>query len=392
MVSTALVNEPERADGRPFPPVASLTCRLVGGAAAFALEHRISNGVLVVGAMISLAATAMNGALGLPAALVAVTAVATVTYAALYLWSRGLRHFTAPAVLSFAGLAFGYYPLLWVYNCGLDGGIYYVGLIGLVATTCVFSGWHRAFFLGAFAAVTAALFVAELFEMLPVAKYQVRDDQFVDVFISFALGGAALVALVLVLRTSHQREHDKVVAFAELLATANRRLESALAQNEQLARTDPLTQLPNRLHLREVLPRRIREAARHGRPLSLVLFDIDHFKTINDDHGHNTGDLVLAELGRLLVRLLRSTDVPARWGGEEFVVLLPETPLDGAVTVAERIRQTVASHRFPGGIAVTVSLGVSTVCADDTEESFIGRADGAAYDAKRQGRNRALAR
>src|SRR5690606_4538094 len=137
---------------------------------------------------------------------------------------------------------------------------------------------------------------------------------------SFCLGDSALVALVLVLRTSHRREHDKIVAFAELLATANRRLEVAVARNEQLARTDPLTQLPNRLRLREILPRRIREAARHGRPLSLVLFDIDHFKAINDEHGHHAGDLVLAELGRVLARLLRSTDVPARWGGEEFVV------------------------------------------------------------------------
>jgi diguanylate cyclase (GGDEF)-like protein len=170
-----------------------------------------------------------------------------------------------------------------------------------------------------------------------------------------------------------------------------------LRLNRELKRqstVDPLTQTYNRHHFAGRLAAEVRRARRYSRPTSLVFIDIDNFKQINDGHGHLQGDQVLRDMGQLLVNDLREVDVVCRYGGDEFVLLLPETDGEMAMQTAEKIRQRVAEFAFHNldnpdvTIAVTISVGVSTLGATGSEDELLQKADAALYDAKRCGRNK----
>ena len=174
-------------------------------------------------------------------------------------------------------------------------------------------------------------------------------------------------------------------------------VEHAMADNarlERLAHTDPLTQLLNRRALTDRLQQEMERAMRYDATLALLMVDLDHFKAVNDTHGHLVGDDVLRDVARLLRETIRTTDIAARYGGEEFLVLLPETDDGGAEAFAERIRVAVEAHPFEGGsgavLRLTASLGVAVFPAPRvvTAEDLLVRADAALYRAKADGRNR----
>ncbi len=153
------------------------------------------------------------------------------------------------------------------------------------------------------------------------------------------------------------------------------------------ATTDPLTGLHNRLRFNQALGAEIVRAARYKTPFSVILFDVDHFKEVNDTHGHQAGDRVLVQLAGIVSGCIRNADVLARWGGEEFLVLLPETDRAMALQTAEKLRASVASAVFDVG-AITCSFGVAQHIEGDTAETLVARADHGLYRAKRNGRNR----
>ncbi len=162
----------------------------------------------------------------------------------------------------------------------------------------------------------------------------------------------------------------------------------------QMMVTDQLTQASNKRHLLEQLANELNRSIRHGRPLSLVMFDIDFFKRVNDTYGHVAGDFVLKEVAALVRSRIRRNEVFGRYGGEEFTLLLPETHVQGAYTLALEVRALVESHDFVfdgARIPVTVSLGVAqwnpTI---RTVEEFVQAADVKLYQAKREGRNRVV--
>jgi diguanylate cyclase (GGDEF)-like protein len=157
-----------------------------------------------------------------------------------------------------------------------------------------------------------------------------------------------------------------------------------------MANHDFLTSLLNRREAFRQIGEEVERANRTARPLAFILFDIDHFKRLNDTYGHNAGDMVLTQLAVKLKAALRDYDIACRYGGEEFLVVSPETDLEQALRLAERLRVTIASTSFStesAELPVTVSIGVTLWQQDDTIEKAIARADEALYQAKAGGRN-----
>jgi len=175
------------------------------------------------------------------------------------------------------------------------------------------------------------------------------------------------------------------------LAEKIRRLEAATETISRLARTDELTGLHNRRSFNESFTLALSSARRHGHPLSLIIVDLDNFKKVNDTFGHSIGDLVLKEFSNLLKELVRVEDIACRWGGEEFIILLPDTPREAAASLAERIRSTFEKQTCSAApLEVTASFGVVQLQKEDDENGLIRRVDKALYAAKLEGRNRVV--
>jgi len=164
--------------------------------------------------------------------------------------------------------------------------------------------------------------------------------------------------------------------------------QAVLASMSEMAHTDFLTGLSNRRQLYQLLGREMEYAARYGRPVSLILLDVDHFKSVNDAYGHDVGDVVLKEFAALIKRNLRGADHIGRWGGEEFLIVAPETDMDQAEQLARRLREILQEIRLPRVGHLTASFGVATFESGDSIESWIKRADEALYRAKQGGRDR----
>ena len=223
-----------------------------------------------------------------------------------------------------------------------------------------------------------------------------------------------LAGIPVIFLTASQEKHHLVEAFGqgavdyitkpfnapELLARVRTHLElkhtqdqlrQCLKELERLAITDSLTQIGNRRHISGLAQQEFNRACRYHRVFSLLIFDIDHFKKVNDTYGHSVGDQVLKIIAKTVLRSLRKVDYFGRWGGEEFLVIIPEIDGKTAVTVAERLREGIAQTIISVGeqsLYVTVSIGVASYkSADQTIDAILERADQALYHAKKQGRN-----
>jgi len=195
-----------------------------------------------------------------------------------------------------------------------------------------------------------------------------------------------------VLLTQIQYEDNPAILVTLRNITERKKAEAEL---KRLVITDDLTGLFNQRYFYTQITKEIERAKRHNRPLSLLLIDIDLFKDFNDTYGHWEGDFVLKKIGEILLKHVRDIDMPFRYGGEEFTVILPETNHEDAIIVAERIRKAVAQNVFypftldgqPDVVSKTVSIGITEFREQDDMKSFVKRADNALYQAKKQGRN-----
>ncbi|WP_242167071.1 MULTISPECIES: GGDEF domain-containing protein [unclassified Pseudomonas] len=246
------------------------------------------------------------------------------------------------------------------------------------------------------------LFFREIQRLVPLDALQYRHEAS-DLRLEFGHRGHHSVSYTL----SHEGEH-----LGELIFRRNQRLmDDELSQLEALLATllypmrnallyraatrsalrDPLTETGNRIAMDQTLQREIDMARRHMSPLSLLMLDIDHFKNINDTHGHAAGDKVLRAVAGSIKSQLRNVDMVFRFGGEEFLILLSNTGRDAASMVGERLRRAAQAQDYWADdtkIELTVSLGCSTLLAAESADSLLRRADSALYVAKREGRNR----
>lgn len=180
----------------------------------------------------------------------------------------------------------------------------------------------------------------------------------------------------------------RLTQLEQLVAERTLALEAATREAQRLARRDALTGLLNRLAAHERLQEEFQRAKRSGEAYAALLLDIDHFKQVNDTYGHEAGDRVLEMTADLLTRSVRSTDFIFRFGGEEFLIILPETTREGAAVIAEKIRAEIEAHQFAGWLRLTASIGLSVSSANDVNDhDVVRRADSALYIAKNEGRN-----
>ena len=196
--------------------------------------------------------------------------------------------------------------------------------------------------------------------------------------------------------TRRKQSEDELHRAKESLETANRELEHVLMREQQLARTDGLTGLYNYRYFFELASREFSASMRYHRPLTILMFDTDDFKGVNDTLGHTVGDKILTLVAQATARQMRTVDVLARYGGDEFVILLSQTSAQQAFPIAERIRASVAALQMQtetGLLAVTLSIGIAEISrepADESVERIVQRADKALYAAKQAGRNRTV--
>lgn len=195
--------------------------------------------------------------------------------------------------------------------------------------------------------------------------------------------------------TSRKEYEEELRQTRVELEAAHRELEQAFLREQELARTDMLTGIHNRRHLFELAEREFNFSVRYGSPLSALMFDVDDFKSINDEFGHAVGDLALQSLTAAVAVQLRSTDIFGRYGGDEFIILLPQTSLEETWIVGRRMHEAVSALRLETGkgpLSLTISLGIAQALhhegLPDSVESLFLRADQALYEAKRAGRNR----
>lgn len=230
-------------------------------------------------------------------------------------------------------------------------------------------GWRRGVL------VSAATYVVVFAGAGVASRVGILADQGAFEPVAYVAAGQAALIAVLWVFARKAEQLSATRAKAELLALQ--------------ATTDPLTGLANRRRLDDELALMVAQARRYEHALSVVLIDLDHFKSVNDTHGHDTGDHVLVEAAKRLGTVVRSADLLGRWGGEEFLLLAPHTDHAAACALAERCRRAISDPPMRTG-ALTASLGVATLRAGDDERSLRRRADLAMYTAKIEGRNRVV--
>ncbi|MBA1145703.1 GGDEF domain-containing protein [Ectothiorhodospiraceae bacterium WFHF3C12] len=256
-----------------------------------------------------------------------------------------------------------------------------MALVGMLFATLAY-GIRRLLGIASVIVFSYLLLLAALLQWAPE-----RIDLRVEVVIVFAYA----VVLLLIAFIGNQ-----VAALRRVVKARNRELESAVAELRELATLDPLTRLPNR---RSIMDHLLQEESRAERrtpeqnSLCLCLVDVDHFKRINDTYGHQVGDRALQQVADALVNVLRKGDFVGRYGGEEFLLILPESTREGARIAADRVRRHIEQSgmsALESAEHLTVSIGVAVHSPGDSVEKTLGRADAALYEAKGKGRNQVV--
>lgn len=207
-------------------------------------------------------------------------------------------------------------------------------------------------------------------------------------FMVFSAYTERLLAIIHDMTVKLKKYHFRLELTIAELEAENIEHQRLVEELETLSITDPLTSIYNRRKFNELLAMEIERSKRYQNSLSIIMCDIDHFKEINDTFGHDVGDKAIQKFSKQLHENIREIDMLARWGGEEFMILMPSVNVENAHSVAEKLRMIIENTEVETAGSFTASFGVTDLMLDDTAETFIKRADQALYKAKRGGRNR----
>jgi diguanylate cyclase (GGDEF)-like protein len=301
---------------------------------------------------------------------------------ALVMWVMA-RSGRQPPVLVFIFVSLVLIDLMYFTNGASTGVMVWIFPVVLVFSIMLLRGWPRFLLVLLYTVNLPFLFLTEAFEPEWVIPYPSDWARLLDQLISVPL--VTLMTGFLVLAMTRALDDERRRSAAQ-----ESRLEDLVRETGHLALTDGLTGLLNQRALRERLRGEMAAAVRHGHPLSLIIIDLDHFKSINDRFGHQAGDEAICRAASCIKDSLRLEDIVGRYGGEEFMVILPHIDAEGAFALAEKIRQNIQSAECKGPTPFTLSAGAAERQDESEEESLFRRADRALYRAKHLGRNRVV--
>ncbi|WP_054696508.1 GGDEF domain-containing protein [Syntrophomonas palmitatica] len=387
--------------------------RFIGSELEFPLRHRVFNLLALVGIFIGVSTSISNLLLGLYSEMF-ITFTFTVFLVCMYYLSMTIKIF--PAFVTLLFMAFVFYPAMWFILGGTSGtvGMQMVVLSAMIAL--LLPPRRRFYFLIVFFIMASALVYIEFRYPDTVLEYHRQSTQYINMWSGLIISCLANLLLVLLVINEYNQESARVKLYlsqveaqkheinqqARLLRVKNQELSEAYDKAEQLNHmlldekamlelvsiTDGLTRIFNRRHILHCLEMEIARSREQDGPLSILLLDLDHFKSVNDTYGHLAGDEVLQQVAQTIKNTVRNTDMVGRYGGEEFLVLLPESNLQGAIAIAERLRLNIAALTWNyEGLHVTISGGVSEF-KHESMWIFLNRVDNLLYKAKANGRNR----
>lgn len=347
---------------------------LLGDERDFELQYRVFNLYCLLGSIISLlfvpSAYYTDSHVGVKFLL-----ILSIIFLCCWYLSRFRRLFSLSTFLAISILVFVVTPGLWILNSGSTGGAQYFFVFWGILICSVYNGWRRYTWLVILFVVIGVLMYIEYTYPGMINPYNSRDARYFDVYTSNIIAMLFITMIFITYANSYRNEHEHVKKYAERL--------------EKIAISDGLTGLYNHKHLHRCLKHEIHKAERYKRFLSLIMIDTDYFKQVNDTYGHPTGNLVLLQFVNILRSNTRASDIIGRYGGDEFLIVCPETNLDRTVCIVEKLRAIVEAASFgeSGQIRMTISCGITTWKGENYNQ-IIEQVDQALYAAKKAGRNR----
>lgn len=345
--------------------------------------------MLLVGVLVGVVGTSVNLVVGSPIRTTLVPLSTLVIYGGFYLLSDYVGVTTKLQTAAYLAVVYVIIPVAWVFNEGIYGG--FPAFVPFIAASivAVFEDRRRGFFLLSIAVITALLITSDLVIYRGAVRIADSFALTAKTIYSYVFAFVSTMILFSVFSNAYRAERARVERYAADLENLNNQLaEQALS--------DELTGLPNRRAMIERMRYTSEIARRNGHGFGLVIGDIDNFKQINDTYGHAIGDAVLREVADRLQSAIREQDTVARWGGEEFLVLLPNTDAHGAARLADKLRRRLAERPFitqAASIRLTMTFGAVGGCTAHTPadcEECLRRADEAMYRGKQAGKNRVV--
>ncbi|MDI6709989.1 MAG: diguanylate cyclase [Bacillota bacterium] len=389
--------------------------KLIGDNAVFSLQHRIFNVIALMGIIMSFSACLVNYALKLGTLTVIVPFGCGIMALGLYLMSIIGRKYTVPAMVTVIILSFVFFPAMWIINGGTYGSIPYYMLLNAGITVVLLAGLKRVLILAFYFVAVGALIAAEYRIPGLVTSYDSELIRYLDSSFGYVVCLVSTAALFAVLVDSYakerqraeeylavlERQNEEIEAKNRMLEASNAELKEAKEKAEDLNRllhkekeklqklsiTDDLTGVYNRMYITARLREEVEASRKRQRKLVVALIDIDNFKRVNDTHGHLFGDCVLKRVGETIAAGLRQTDIVGRYGGEEFLLVLPDTGLENGYAVVERIRRKILDLKWENDLKVTISGGITELDGAQVTD-LLTQADRLLYQAKDRGRNR----
>ena len=273
------------------------------------------------------------------------------------------------SLIQFLSILIGCYFVVYMFNAGIYSYSAFLLVAFIVSLTCVRNPYYSG----------TVLFVSFIGLTIYLSMYNIRIQNWIGEFIIAII----FVALLYIGNILNYNRHLKLFLQEKEILNINKKLKT-------MSQTDELTGIYNRRKISQVIDEYIALSERYGTCFCIAILDIDHFKEVNDKHGHNAGDDVLRHFSKNIQSMLRSTDVFGRWGGEEFLILIPNCKEHDAFLLVERLRKSIEEFNFPESVNITISAGISSYKSGDTFTELTEEADIALYKAKKAGRNQVV--